>query len=141
MADFLSRAERSELMSRVRNRGTGPELKVRHAVWHAGFRYRVNVRRLPGSPDLALSRYRTAVLVQGCFWHGHNCRKGQRRPTTNTDFWNAKLDGTLRRDAANQAALREKGWTVFIIWGCEIDDGINRLLSHLNAERDGSTPD
>ena len=136
MADFLTGPERSALMSRVRNRGTAPELKVRHAVWHAGFRYRVNVRSLPGSPDLALKRYRTAILVQGCFWHGHDCRKGLRRPATNTAFWNTKLDDTLRRDAANQGTLRELGWTVFVIWGCEIDDGINRLLSHLSSKRD-----
>ena len=118
MADFLTKENRSALMSRVRNRGTSAEMYVRQAVWTSGFRYRLNVRRLPGTPDLVLRRYNIAVLVQGCFWHGHDCRKGQRRPSTNTEFWNRKLDGNLARDAANQAQLRELGWNVIVIWEC-----------------------
>ena len=131
MADFLTQENRSGLMSRVRSRGTAAELYVRRVVWQAGFRYRLNVRKLPGSPDLVLQRHRTAVLVQGCFWHGHDCRKGQRRPASNTGFWNRKLDGNLARDAANQAKLQEMGWTVFIIWECLLADGTDALLSHL----------
>ncbi len=123
-------------MSRVRSRGTAAELYVRRKVWHAGFRYRLNVRDLPGTPDLTLPRYRVVILVQGCFWHGHNCRKGQRRPASNTDFWNRKLDGNLARDAANQVKLSELGWTVFIIWECSLEEGSKTLLSHLHQLRD-----
>ena len=124
------------MMSRVRNRGTAAELYVRQRVWRAGFRYRLNVRKLPGMPDLVLPRYRAVVLVQGCFWHGHDCRKGQRRPTSNADFWNRKLDGNIARDAANQARLRELGWTVFVVWECLLEEGTCAVLSHLRRIRD-----
>lgn len=136
MADFLTKERRSALMSRVRNRGTAAERFVRHAVWQAGFRYRLNVRKLPGAPDLVLLRYKTAVLVQGCFWHGHSCRKGQKRPATNTEFWNTKLDGNIARDVANQAKLRDLGWEVFIVWECQLSDDTADLLAHLRRVRD-----
>ena len=136
MADFLTKEHRSALMSRIRNRGTAAERFVRHAVWHAGFRYRLNVRKLPGAPDLVLRRYRTAVLVQGCFWHGHTCRKGQKRPATNTEFWNKKLDGNIARDDANQAKLKELDWTVFVIWECRLEADTSNLLTHLRRRRD-----
>ena len=136
MSDFLTKADRSALMSHVRNRGTAPERYVRSAIWSAGFRYRLNVRKLPGAPDLVLHRYNTVVLVQGCFWHGHDCPKGQRRPTTNMEFWDQKLDRTLARDIANQARLRELGWTVFVIWECSLEKGTNVLLSYLIRSRE-----
>ena len=136
MSDFLTTEDRSSLMSRVRNRGTTPEQHVRRAVWSAGFRYRLNVRKLPATPDLVLSRYNTAVLVQGCFWHGHSCRKGQSRPSTNQSFWNRKLDANLARDAVNQSKLRELGWTIFLIWECSLKDGTEALLSHLKSLRE-----
>ena len=140
MPDFLTKESRSDLMSRVRNRGTGAERFVRQAVWAAGFRYRLNVRKLPGAPDLVLRRYQTAVLVQGCFWHGHDCRKGQRRPATNVEFWNRKLDGNLARDADNQAKLRALGWTVLIVWECRLREDTDALLTHLRTARSVSCP-
>ena len=135
MSDFLTKESRSALMSRVRNRGTAAERYVRHAVWTAGFRYRLNVRKLPGAPDLVLRRYNTVVLVQGCFWHGHDCRKGQRRPATNADFWNRKLDGNIARDATNLSKLRALGWTVFVVWECRLREDTDALLVHLRAIR------
>ena len=135
MADFLTKENRSALMSRVRNRGTAAERYVRQAVWRAGFRYRLNVRKLPGTPDLVLPRYRAAVLVQGCFWHGHDCPKGQRRPATNQYFWNRKLDGNLARDAANHTKLAELGWKVFFIWECSLGEGTETLLAYLHRNR------
>ena len=136
MADFLTKDRRSALMSRVRNRGTAAEQYVRQAVWHAGFRYRLNVRKLPSAPDLVMRRYQTAVLVQGCFWHGHDCRKGQTRPATNTEFWNKKLDGNIARDAANQAKLEALGWNVFVVWECRLHKDTIALLAHLKILRD-----
>ena len=135
MGDFLTKESRSALMSRVRNRGTAAELYVRQVVWNAGFRYRLNVRKLPGSPDLVLSGYRTVVLVQGCFWHGHSCRKGQRRPASNREFWDRKLDGNVDRDTKNQTKLRELGWTVFLVWECLLKEGTDALLTHLMTLR------
>ncbi len=135
MGDFLTKESRSALMSRVKNRGTAAERYVRQAVWNDGFRYRLNVRKLPGMPDLVLPRYRTVVLVQGCFWHGHSCRKGQRRPATNKDFWDRKLDGNIARDTANQTELRSLGWTVFVVWECRLKDDTAELLNYLRQKR------
>lgn len=134
MGDFLKEEKRSALMARVRNRGTAAELYVRRAVWAAGFRYRLNSRKLPGSPDLVLPRYHVAVLVQGCFWHGHDCRKGK-RPATNVDFWNRKLDGNIARDVANRFKLETLGWTVFLVWECSLEEGTNTLLEYLRDKK------
>lgn len=130
MGDFLTKDERSALMSRVKGRDTSPERYVRRAIWAAGFRYRLNVRELPGAPDLVFRRYRTVALVQGCFWHSHSCPKG-RRPTSNQEFWSHKLDGNVTRDAANHATLRELGWKVFLIWECLLREGTDALSTHL----------
>ena len=134
MVDFLDRNARSALMARVKGRDTLPERRVRKAVWGAGFRYRLNVRNLPGAPDLVFRRYRTVAQVQGCFWHGHDCRKG-RRPTSNRKFWNRKLDGNVARDAANHSRLRKLGWDVFLIWECDVSRGTEELLTHLGRLR------
>ena len=139
MSDFLTADRRSALMARVRNRGTSAEKFVRTQVWTAGFRYRLNVRKLPGAPDLVLRRYQTVVLVQGCFWHGHDCRKGQRRPSTNVEFWNHKLDGNVARDAANQARLQALGWKVHLIWECQLRQDTDDLLVKLRGIRAGAT--
>ena len=138
MVDFLENSARSALMSRVKGRDTLPERRVRRAVWSAGFRYRLNVRKLPGAPDLVFRRYRTVALVHGCFWHGHDCRKG-RRPTSNHEFWNRKLDGNVARDAANHSRLRELGWEVFLIWECDLPRGTEELLAHLGRLRMASS--
>ena len=135
MGDFLTKEARSVLMSQIRTRGTSAERHVRKAVWAAGFRYRLNVRELPGVPDLVFRRYRTAVFVQGCFWHSHNCRKGQRRPATNREFWNRKLDNNVARDTANHARLRELGWYVFLIWECSLEQETAALLAFLGTQR------
>ena len=81
----------------------------------------------PGNPDIVLPRYRTIVFVQGCFWHGHDCRKGRRRPQTRPEFWNAKLDGNIARDRTNQAALFSMGWKVFTIWTCQTEIDTKRV--------------
>ena len=135
MSDFLTKESRSQLMSRIRSRGTSPERYVRRVLWTAGFRYRLNVRKLPGTPDLVLTRYDTVVLVQGCFWHGHDCLKGRRRPTTNPEFWNRKLDTNIVRDEANRAKLEKLGWTVLLVWECRLHDDTSALLAHLQLLR------
>lgn len=131
MGDILKKKARSVLMSRVRSRDTSLERYVRQAVWAAGFRYRLHAGELPGTPDLVFPRYRTLVFVQGCFWHSHSCRKGQRRPATNREFWNRKLDDNVARDVANHARLRELGWNVFLIWECSLEQETSTLLAHL----------
>lgn len=121
MTDTVSPAQRSRNMARVRNRNTAPELLVRKTLHHLGYRFRLHRKDLPGCPDIVLPKYRTAIFVHGCFWHGHDCRRG-RRPQTHTEFWNAKLDKNLARDAAGRRALEALGWSVLVVWECETRD-------------------
>lgn len=132
--DRISQAVRSRNMARIRGRDTLPELKVRRALHARGFRYRVHRRDLPGRPDLVFPRYGIAVLVHGCFWHGHDCRRGT-RPASNRDFWDAKLDANVTRDRRAERDLIALGWTVRVIWQCELEDGIARLVSDLERRR------
>lgn len=111
---------RSQTMARVRGRDTGPELLVRRALHAAGYRFRVNVRDLPGTPDLAFTRRRIAVFVHGCFWHGHDCARGSRLPKTNADYWRAKIARNRARDSATEVALALDGWTALTVWECEL---------------------
>jgi DNA mismatch endonuclease, patch repair protein len=132
--DRVAKKVRSAIMSAVPQKNTAPEKLVRSALYRKGFRYRLHVRSLPGTPDIVLTRHRTVVLVHGCFWHGHDCRLG-RRPTSNTRFWNAKLSRNAKRDADNVEALNRAGWRVFIIWTCSIKSGLNRLMVGLGRIR------
>ena len=107
-------------MSRIRNKGTKPEVTLRKALFARGFRYRVNVRTLPGKPDIVLLRYKTVIFVHGCFWHGHPGCKYAYTPKSNTEFWVNKISGNRERDAVVKRELEEFGWKVIIVWECEI---------------------
>lgn len=120
MADRLSKEERSELMSHIRSVNTKPEVALRRALWQRGFRYRVNVKNLPGSPDIVLPKHRTVVFVHGCFWHGHNGCKEFTVPKTNTEFWVKKVARNQERDQEVWRNLEAKGWSVVIVWECEL---------------------
>lgn len=120
MADFLSSEERSIRMSRIRSVSTKPELLLRHAIWRRGFRYRVNAKNLPGRPDIVLPKYRTVVFVHGCFWHGHKGCKVYSVPKTNTEFWLAKVARNQERDQEVWRKLEAKGWSVIIVWECQL---------------------
>ncbi|WP_350016227.1 very short patch repair endonuclease [Rhodanobacter sp. IGA1.0] len=138
MADFLTAAERSERMSRIRGQNTKPELLVRKFLHQQGFRYRLHVKELPGRPDLVLPKYGTTVFVDGCFWHGHSCQGG-RVPATNTSFWKDKISTNQDRDRRNRRALRRGGWRVIHIWECQLstkvkrDKALTRLASKIRA--------
>lgn len=138
MDEHLSDTARSALMSRVRTSGSAPERAVRSVIWRDGFRYRLNVKQLPGKPDLVFPRYRLAVFVNGCFWHNHSCRKGK-RPATNREFWDPKLDRNVARDAANRRKLRNAGWGVYTIWECRLDGDTQRVLNRLRNLRDAES--
>lgn len=137
MVDTLSSPERSKLMSRVRNKNTGPELAVRKALHAAGFRFRLHGKDLPGRPDIVLPRYRTAIFVHGCFWHGHACRRGV-LPKDNAEFWSEKIDRNRARDAAAREALALAGWSVETIWQCELKQGLEPLFERLRQRRQAS---
>ena len=131
MADKLSPAERSKLMARVRNKNTAPEMRVRRALHRAGLRFRLHRRDLPGKPDVVLPKHRTAVFVHGCFWHGHNCSRGK-RPSSNTAFWTAKIEGNLARDRTAVECLSAAGWRVETIWACDLEDQTEALIASLS---------
>lgn len=119
--DIYSIQKRSEIMSRVRNRDTKPELAVRSFLHRQGLRFRVQCRGLPGVPDLTFGSRRIALFVHGCFWHGHvGCRNAS-MPTTRRQFWENKILANRERDARNRAALEKLGWVVLEIWECEIN--------------------
>lgn len=124
-------------MAAVKSKDTKPELEVRRRVFAAGFRYRLHVRKLPGTPDLVFPRYRVAVFVHGCFWHGHSCPKGK-LPATNQEFWRDKINKNVERDQRAVKALKSEGWQVAIIWSCQLDEGITALMGSLEELRNGS---
>ena len=117
--DNFSREKRSYVMSRVPRAGTEPEHIVRKFLFSHGFRYRVNVKKLPGSPDIVLSKYKTVIFIHGCFWHGHTCKYAA-LPTSNETFWFDKIAKNKERDATKNSLLREAGWHVVVVWQCEL---------------------
>lgn len=111
---------RSENMARVKSKNTKPEVYLRKLLWHRGFRYRLNYKSLPGSPDIYIPKYNAAIFVNGCFWHMHeNCRYAS-IPRNNHDFWKNKLEGNVQRDKQNYIKLESMGINVILVWGCEI---------------------
>ena len=124
MSDNHSSEQRHKNMAAVHSASTKPELELRRALWGQGFRYRVNDKRLPGKPDIVLPKYRTVIFVHGCFWHGHkNCRNYV-IPKTNTDFWTAKIARNQERDQEVWRKLEAKGWSVIIVWECQLKKGV-----------------
>ena len=122
MADVFSEKKRSWIMSRVKGKDTSPERAVRSLVHDLGYRFRLHRKDLPGCPDIVLPRHRKIVFVHGCFWHGHKGCARSARPTSNTRFWNAKIDSNVQRDRRNIRALRRRGWSVLVVWTCELRD-------------------
>jgi DNA mismatch endonuclease (patch repair protein) len=120
------------MMAAVRGADTLPELYVRKKLFAEGFRYRLHAKELVGKPDIVLPRFRILVFVHGCFWHGHSCPRG-RRPTSNVDFWNAKIDGNVRRDHHNRLALKAAGWSPVVIWECRLKTATETLLRRLRT--------
>ena len=122
MTDVFDPQKRSAVMRRVKARDTGPERTVRRLLTALGARYRLNRKDLPGKPDIVMAGRRLAILVHGCFWHGHDCVRGARVPKANRDYWLAKVGRNRARDIASRAALEAAGWRVETIWECELKD-------------------
>ncbi|MGC4250570.1 MAG: very short patch repair endonuclease [Sphingobium sp.] len=120
MADRITPEARSANMSRVPNKNTKPELKVRSTLHRAGYRFRLHGRTLPGSPDIVLPKYRTAIFVHGCFWHGHEGCRRSKLPATRTDFWAAKISRNKERDCDAEQELIALGYHVVTLWECEL---------------------
>ena len=120
MPDPLTPEQRHRCMSHIRSRNTKPELKVRQWLWQHGYHYRLNVGSVPGKPDIVMRRFRTAIFVNGCFWHGHDGCPKFRLPQTNVEFWQAKISRNRERDQHNYQILNENGWQVIVVWECQL---------------------
>lgn len=139
--DNRSKEARSRNMSNIPSKNTKPEETVRKYLFAQGLRYRKNVSKLPGKPDIVLPKYKTAVFVNGCFWHGHEGCKYFVPPKTNTEFWYAKFKYNQERDERNYQKLRDLGWRILILWECEIRHGdadkrLERLVEDIRTVGD-----
>lgn len=138
MADNHSKEVRSKNMSHIRSTNSKPEEIVRKYLFSKGFRYRKNVRTLPGCPDIVLPKYHTVILVNGCFWHKHDCGRFV-WPSSNTEYWIPKINRNVERDRQNHKKLIDMGWKVLIIWECELkknvrEDRLERLIKEIKGE-------
>lgn len=120
MVDNLSKDQRKKTMSLVRGKDTKPEIAVRKLVHSIGYRFRLHRKDLPGCPDIVFPGKHKVIFVNGCFWHGHDCRAGQNRPSSNKNYWTKKLERNIQRDAENLLEFKELDWTTLVIWECEI---------------------
>jgi len=135
MADVHSKETRSYNMSQIKGKNTKPEILVRQYLYAHGFRYRLHVKDLPGKPDIVLPKYKTAILINGCFWHGHHGCKYYVVPKTRTEWWQQKINGNIANDEKAIPALQEKGYKVIVIWECELKKNrIEETLQKLVAE-------
>lgn len=120
MTDTLTKAERSQLMSKIRGKNTGPERMVRSLLHRAGYRFRLHVKDLPGKPDIVLPRHGAVVLVHGCFWHRHKGCRGATTPKTHRKFWAEKFARNVANDQRHLRQLRRLGWRVLVVWECQL---------------------
>lgn len=118
--DVFTPEKRAAVMRAVKGKDTKPEMIVRRLLHGAGYRYRLHRADLPGKPDLAFSGRRKVIFVHGCFWHGHDCKRGARVPKTNTGYWTAKIARNVARDKKTAAEIDSLGWQRLVIWECEI---------------------
>ena len=135
MPDRITKEQRSRNMSHIKSRDTSIEIKVRKYLYHHGFRYRKNVKELPGTPDIAIDKYRVVIFVNGCFWHKHDCGRFV-WPSSNTEYWIPKINRNVKRDEQNHKKLIDMGWNVLIIWECELkknvrEDRLERLIKEI----------
>jgi DNA mismatch endonuclease (patch repair protein) len=138
--DPLSPRQRSCRMAKIRSSETKPEKLVRSLLHRSGFRFLKNIKDLPGCPDVVLPRYRTVIFINGCFWHRHSCKLGQKIPTNNQRYWTSKFERNVKRDNENYKKLISEGWKVITIWECELkfqEEVKNRLLEELKSKITG----
>jgi DNA mismatch endonuclease (patch repair protein) len=124
MADVHSKETRSYNMSRIKGKNTKPEILVRKFLFSKGFRYRINVSKLPGKPDIVLPKYKTVIFIHGCFWHGHEGCRYFVVPKTRTEWWLEKISSNIERDTKVEEFLKANGWKVIVIFECKLKSGI-----------------
>jgi DNA mismatch endonuclease (patch repair protein) len=137
--DFMTSSQRSRAMSAVRGHDTQIEKALRSQLHQRGFRFKKNVKDLPGRPDIVLPKYHCVIFVHGCFWHHHKNCKRSKLPTTRHTFWREKIETNAKRDRAQISALRHRGWRVFVIWECQLQrkttQVVENLISKIESER------
>lgn len=134
MADNHSKEVRSKNMSHIRSKNTKPEETVRKYLFSKGFRYRKNVRTLPGCPDIVLPKYKAVVFVNGCFWHKHDCGRFV-WPSSNVEYWKKKICGNVDRDKRNYDELKSLGWKVILVWECQLKKAnLDATMEHVIEE-------
>lgn len=136
MTDVFDKAKRSSVMRQVKGKDTTPEKTIRRLLTGLGARYRLHRKDLPGKPDIVMPGRKLALIVHGCFWHGHDCARGARAPKQNRDYWAAKIGRNRARDATSREKLQAAGWRVETIWECEMKDEAalkDRLAALLQA--------
>ncbi len=138
MADIVSRKKRSWIMGRIKSKDTKPELAVRSMLFSFGLRFRLHKKELPGHPDVALPKLKTAIFVHGCFWHRHKGCRDNSNPASNSAYWQAKFQRNVERDKRNRAELRKLGWRVITVWECELKKALKleRRLRRLLVKED-----
>jgi len=137
MTDIFTPERRSAIMASIHSADTLPEIELRRLVHALGYRFRLHRSDLPGTPDVILPKHRAVIMMHGCFWHCHRCQDG-RRPGSNTEYWDKKLEGNVRRDKKSVAALRRLGWRCLVVWECQLkkkDRLIGRLIRFLEGTR------
>ncbi len=133
MVDTLTPERRSLVMSRIKGKDTKPELLLRSLLHKRGFRFRIHDKRLPGKPDIVLPRYRTVILVHGCFWHRHpNCQYAS-TPKSRQKFWLNKFEKTIQRDKGQAAMLEEMGWHLIVVWECELKKDSQGVINKISS--------
>lgn len=137
MTDVHTKEQRHKNMVAIRAKNTMLEIIVRKFLWNNGYRFRINVKRLPGTPNIVLRKYRTCIFVNGCFWHGHEGCKFFVLPKSNTEFWQKKIERNRERDLDRRIKLRDMGWHVIQIWECQLkpkvrEEYLQGLLLTLN---------
>ena len=136
MTDIVDRATRSRMMSGIQGRNTEPEQIVRSHLHRSGLRFRVNSKALPGTPDIVLSSWRSAVFVHGCFWHRHPGCRFAYKPKSNRVFWASKFRENVQRDARKLSALKKLRWRVFVLWECQLSTPrLDRLVRRIRSRR------
>ncbi|MBT8187246.1 MAG: very short patch repair endonuclease [Croceitalea sp.] len=132
---FYTTPERSKIMSKIRGKNTKPELAFRKSLWAAGYRYRIDYKKLIGKPDIALNKYKTVIFIDGEFWHGYNWIERKHKIKSNREFWIPKIERNIQRDQEVNQNLKEMGYTVFRFWEKEVvknlDECLTSVLRHL----------
>lgn len=128
--DIVDRKTRSRMMASVRQRHTAPEMAVRSYLHRAGYRFRLHVAALSGRPDIVLPRFKAAIFVHGCFWHGHEGCPKFKLPRTNRKYWARKIGENVERDRRNRCDVASAGWRSYTLWQCQVNEEILRCLAH-----------